>query len=1320
LVMKTRVGKLFAKLPVLKDAGAQQIVINQGPMKKAPAFAMGASNGQSAGGKQQAAGSLDTSGSGPLVQSLGKQQPTSMVASLGSVPGLLPAAQQSDLVNATALLPTIDQPTGLGTESVANKTAAAPVPVEGLAPATAPPAVTAAPVAVPQDTSMEDPAPVEATPVSEAPAPVAQDGAGDGTTPPTDPSNPDFGPTPVVELTGEIDPQHNQTAHDGAQLSVQDSTLTAQVATEVDYQEGEIMPAVQPEIMTVSQALTPPAGWNGKGGLVLPALDAKTAAALNSGIIAQHQAQIDAELAKETQARAEYDQKALAEQQLGLAKIQEENDKTTQLQIAERTKGTAAIDAERVKWRAENEQVMLDFDAQAKVARDQVDADILGKVTETNAAVETEYNNAKANAEGQTSAAQAEEARLNEEAKKAEGERKWYQKIGDFFTDIWNKCKELVTAVWEGLKQLVMTIIDAVKNLAIQLIDAARDLIKSFISAFAELLKTFITFALAAFPAIAERICALIDSAVVAIHTAIDQLATLLKTVVTTLLDAIGTAIKALIDVFAAIISAILTVIEFLAVGWVKIMIGIANLVQAAMQAPGQFTGQVTEELMGTNTTEALANEYPVPPVVEKASTPQSDTLADAPVGNAQEPASPNEALMARSAYTAADFDVPVVRGENFGPELTAEIAALGEGDHEIASFDDDQHGIAAIKAEVMSGQTPETATKEAPATESPAPEAEATVGNGTADPNRDRFTPDGQGMVGPFSVGERTKFVATQMLTGIKSWFADNWPVIVAALVGIIAGAILANILTGGAIMAALPLVMQLVGAYFAAEALANMAKYFGLYLGKSFPGNIAGGAMSLARALAIGSIELVFTLLFGGKAALKTAKNVAKTASKGGVKAVAKGAVAAAKNGVKSTVKAVGDLGKVAKTGFKTAGKNIVKGGKFALNGLKSGFASGVKNVRTLAEKLKELRFNKFRISVRSSRWQLEGKVNPWVLIANGPLGRKIEYDKTKPDKIKTDASYKASKKRVKELENKIEKNEITDEEINYVLDYVNNNPNTQFSLDQLLEKKRAGSRINENGNSYLPKSDLPQVEAKFKKGPDGKLTTPVPLTKLLEKLSEADQKILTELAGEYKKLLEDAANLKKDNPGVFDDYKANKAKRKAATENGERPAKRRFILKPEVIVEYNRLQAEIRKKSEKIGEFGGNKALQSIHGEIKHVFGGADFDGAKGQFDEIGTLVDGKTMIMEYKGGTSTLGYANAVDDMGNTVSAQQGTKEHYDYTIKAMKASSNKNANEAAEYLKDLKPEDLTYAKVRAIFDGNRELREFVIEYFDLEK
>jgi hypothetical protein len=225
-------------------------------------------------------------------------------------------------------------------------------------------------------------------------------------------------------------------------------------------------------------------------------------------------------------------------------------------------------------------------------------------------------------------------------------------------------------------------------------------------------------------------------------------------------------------------------------------------------------------------------------------------------------------------------------------------------------------------------------------------------------------------------------------MVSGIKKWFSENWPVIVAALIGIIAGAILANILTGGAIMAALPLVMQLVAAYFAAEAIMNMTKHFGAYLGKAFPGDVGGGAKSLARALAIGSIELVFALLFGGKAAFKAVKNVAKTAAKGGVKGLAKSGVAAAKASVKSTAKAAKDLAKVAKNGLKTAGKNIVKGGKFALQGLKNGFSRGAKSVRALAGKLRELRFRKFRITIQNRKWRLEGKVNPWVLLASGDI--------------------------------------------------------------------------------------------------------------------------------------------------------------------------------------------------------------------------------------------------------------------------------------------------------------------------------------------
>jgi hypothetical protein len=164
----------------------------------------------------------------------------------------------------------------------------------------------------------------------------------------------------------------------------------------------------------------------------------------------------------------------------------------------------------------------------------------------------------------------------------------------------------------------------------------------------------------------------------------------------------------------------------------------------------------------------------------------------------------------------------------------------------------------------------------------------------------------------------------------------------IVTALIAIIAGVILANILTGGAVMAAVPIIMQIASVYFAAEAMYNVMGYLGSYLGDSWVGQIAKGAASLARAFAIGAIELVMALLFGGKGFLKAAKGVAKTAQKGGVKGLTKMARNAAKKEAKQLMRNGKRLAAVGRRGA----RNTVKNGKLMYKGLKNGSVKGAKS--------------------------------------------------------------------------------------------------------------------------------------------------------------------------------------------------------------------------------------------------------------------------------------------------------------------------------------------------------------------------------------
>jgi hypothetical protein len=208
--------------------------------------------------------------------------------------------------------------------------------------------------------------------------------------------------------------------------------------------------------------------------------------------------------------------------------------------------------------------------------------------------------------------------------------------------------------------------------------------------------------------------------------------------------------------------------------------------------------------------------------------------------------------------------------------------------------------------------------------------------------------------------------------------------------LVAGIAGLILANIATGGAIMAALPLLLQIVGAIFTGIGILDMAKHFGKYLTQAFPDKtIAGGAKSLARGLAALTIELIFSLLFGGKALLKSAKKGMKTVAKKGVKgAVKAGAKAARKNavkGIKNTAQNFKDLGGVARDGWGT----LMKNGKMIFKGAKRGVISGAKTLDDVAKRLaKKFRFKKFKIVIKKRRFQILGEFNPWVLLADGTM--------------------------------------------------------------------------------------------------------------------------------------------------------------------------------------------------------------------------------------------------------------------------------------------------------------------------------------------
>ena len=967
-----------------------------------PSGGPGGLGGDSAGTPFQAQPlNVDSSNYGGIVSSLSSAPPTSLVAGFGEVGGRVESAKEGEKNNAETFFPEIEQPTGLGTGGENGGEEPGQIEtqvVEGEAREFV------------QASTGEQQVVETETPVNSNPTPTESMGrlrpeqvsspesfsSAVNSIPSVDPSiEVSPGIPPSVELTGDADPSRNEFALVDAQANVQEELSTAHTATQQNFGENELVPGVEPEMLTVETEIALQGSFSAES-VVLPELESETASALDAGLMAHYGADLQSHVQAQMDGEQSYLDEAQLEQETVLADIEAENERFREEQIAAREAGRQEIDGHREAWRNENAAVMEEFDGQSRARRAEVEGQIETEVAQTNAQINQEFRNAEAEARAQTAAASRDIDARKAEAQERQEDRSWWDRAMDAVANFFDGLREAVSAIFDALREAVAAIIDAAKQLAADLIDAARDLVKGLIEAFAEALKAFVRAALAAFPEIAERICGLIDGVVERVQAAIDALAEALKTAVNALLDGLGAVVNALLDAYEAVIMAILDGFQLLIQGILEIMQGIANLVQAARQSPDHFLGQVSEEMLGQDMTQPLANEYPadggevsheLAAVLDQMSNPQQmeGLLPDDP--------SNIEALLNRDSYTAEDFDVPVLQDAQLSPELLADLQARGDGEFEIGSFDDEFHGIDALRAEFEAPESSGGGGGQSGLSEVGGEASSPEPTSVPMDANRDRFTPDAQGKVGPFSVMERARYMGSQMIDGIRSWFSENWPAVIAGLVAIIGGGIIANILTGGAIMAALPLVMQLVGAFFAAEAIMRATSYFGGYLAKAFPGDIAGGAVSLARALAIGASELVFSLLFGARGAIRAARGAARTVARQGVRGAmrtgARNARRAATRGVRETVGAARQLGTVARNGARTAGRNMVRGGRFVMGGLRRGALAGARSLDELVQMLgRRFKFRGFKLKIRGRRWLLFGIINPEVLLANGEV--------------------------------------------------------------------------------------------------------------------------------------------------------------------------------------------------------------------------------------------------------------------------------------------------------------------------------------------
>ena len=748
---------------------------------------------------------------------------------------------------------------------------------------------------------------------------------------------------PVVDSSGDADPGQLQSNHDRCNRQMRQAAAQAHVASR--QSSGDVAIAAPPagEARRTKPTLSQP---RRPGGNLEP--DTSTSSELPVEAMSSIDVEttpvlhprIDAERQTYLRGKAQYDADSQASRQRarqGLADLEQSTEAT---QRNARKGAQSEVLAAREDWQLGIEHIQNNFHTRAIAAKVQNERQIAVEQFEGNRRAAQHIADAENKAEREKLSAQSEVARKKKAAKKkSKGFWGWARSKAKALV---NGLRKAVDAIYDRVRKAIAVLFEAARELARAAVEAARMAIVALIKAHGAVLRSLTTVALAAFPALRDKIRKRIDRAVRRASDLVDRAANALKTGIATIIDTLASTIDQLLCLVQDLYNASLTVIGMIISGELQDAIRrMGHLIDAAKTAPDQFEVAAYEELMGGNLDQPLssaelaaAGHAPVAPAEGSAMESRVDEIAMSdPEGESPSP-----------PWTTDNVGVDhVVADVRLSPELSAELLQRTGGDGEIefgAAGQTDGRSLDAILG-TRQGHRAATATS-GPALAS----AHVTESDG--------LTPR-----------ERAEVKWTLMKQGLARWWSENWPLVLSGGVLGAAGFIVANVLTGGAILAALPVIMTAVGAVFSGVMIAQLAGHLRDYLQKGWNGDIHSAGKSLAKGLAVGAIELISLVTFkAGGLALKGARAAARGVAKG-ARSVTRSAASVARRGA----------------GY------AVKGSKVILRGAGDAIDSSVRTLRELGTRLVgRTRFKGFRIRVANRRLRLEGRINPWILLAQG----------------------------------------------------------------------------------------------------------------------------------------------------------------------------------------------------------------------------------------------------------------------------------------------------------------------------------------------
>ena len=806
------------------------------------------------------------------------------------------------------------------------------------------------------------------------------------------------GECPNVDLSGEADPTQIETTQSQSNQEISGAKTQASQAIDQDFGENNIFPEPSNETLKANKELSATSTSEAKVGKS-PSIPPEVVGGLDQSLSPFLREKIGVQQEKYKADKDQFDIDSAQAKADSNQEIVNLNEETKQKQLAQQNEAKSEVAQYKQEWQTELDSVEKEYQKKAGKATQEQRKKIGQEKTKGEKEASKHLEEAEKKAEREKQKANQEVAQKKKEGKKESGGFVgWVKSKAKALID---GIKKAVNFIYDNLRKAVKAIFEAAKKLALAAIDLARKAIVGLIKAYGEIIKGLVKIAFAAFPEIAKKINAKIDQAVNKAVQVVNEAADALKKGIAAILDFLANTLDTLLGAFQALYNAILDVVSAVIEAILGVLEKIGYLVSAATQMPDHFWGQMSEEVLGMDVTQPLAFERTKEDCANCNVAPVAEGITPATVEENRDLA----ALLSKNEFTDNDIIVNQVAPFDIEPELLTSLNLADGGEVEFGESNNPANSIEAIKAELAGEKSPEetiettetTGNEQEPSTDCCDDEATAQAKleemmaqkvEGTestqkqGEPAKGGEIPANMKTIGPLTPGQRAQYMLHQLKQGVKQWFAANWGKLLVGTIAGITGFIALNILTGGAVMAAVPPLLQILGTVMAGVSMAQIAGHIGDYATKGWAGEIGSAAKSLARAVAVGAIELVFALLFNAGAIFK--------ALKGGIKGAAKAAVTSVKTTVKATAKSVKELGKIGAKGIKTAFKN----GKLLLKGVKSGFAKGAKSLDDLAKRLKnKLRFKKFSISRSGKRIQLWGHINPKILL--GTTGRIKDID-------------------------------------------------------------------------------------------------------------------------------------------------------------------------------------------------------------------------------------------------------------------------------------------------------------------------------------